>query len=86
MSIHRYDDGNFFPGSGAPDEVSEDPLQKNFEETMLLSNCISNRVKARQQHQAKVIPGLTKSRVHVPAGRQRSWRWIQRQRSVHWRP
>uniref|UniRef100_H3AFL1 Histone deacetylase n=1 Tax=Latimeria chalumnae TaxID=7897 RepID=H3AFL1_LATCH len=21
MSIHRYDDGNFFPGSGAPDEV-----------------------------------------------------------------
>lgn len=23
LSIHRYDDGNFFPGSGAPDEVSE---------------------------------------------------------------
>lgn len=22
LSIHRYDDGNFFPGSGAPDEVS----------------------------------------------------------------
>lgn len=22
MSIHRYDDGNFFPGSGAPDEVN----------------------------------------------------------------
>lgn len=21
MSLHRYDDGNFFPGSGAPDEV-----------------------------------------------------------------
>lgn len=21
LSIHRYDDGNFFPGSGAPDEV-----------------------------------------------------------------
>lgn len=24
LSIHRYDDGNFFPGSGAPDEVSAD--------------------------------------------------------------
>lgn len=23
MSLHRYDDGNFFPGSGAPDEVRE---------------------------------------------------------------
>lgn len=22
ISLHRYDDGNFFPGSGAPDEVS----------------------------------------------------------------
>lgn len=22
LSIHRYDDGNFFPGSGAPEEVS----------------------------------------------------------------
>lgn len=22
VSLHRYDDGNFFPGSGAPDEVS----------------------------------------------------------------
>lgn len=21
ISLHRYDDGNFFPGSGAPDEV-----------------------------------------------------------------
>lgn len=21
VSLHRYDDGNFFPGSGAPDEV-----------------------------------------------------------------
>lgn len=21
LSLHRYDDGNFFPGSGAPDEV-----------------------------------------------------------------
>uniref|UniRef100_A0A3B5RC71 Histone deacetylase n=1 Tax=Xiphophorus maculatus TaxID=8083 RepID=A0A3B5RC71_XIPMA len=25
MSIHRYDDGNFFPGSGAPDEVGSGP-------------------------------------------------------------
>lgn len=22
VSLHRYDDGNFFPGSGSPDEVS----------------------------------------------------------------
>lgn len=22
ISLHRYDDGNFFPGSGAPEEVS----------------------------------------------------------------
>ena len=22
ISLHRYDDGNFVPGSGAPDEVS----------------------------------------------------------------
>ncbi|XP_034072765.1 histone deacetylase 4-like isoform X3 [Gymnodraco acuticeps] len=25
LSIHRYDDGNFFPGSGAPDEVGSGP-------------------------------------------------------------
>ncbi|XP_011510527.1 histone deacetylase 4 isoform X13 [Homo sapiens] len=25
MSLHRYDDGNFFPGSGAPDEVGTGP-------------------------------------------------------------
>ncbi|XP_062389744.1 histone deacetylase 4 isoform X1 [Sardina pilchardus] len=25
MSLHRYDDGNFFPGSGAPDEVGSGP-------------------------------------------------------------
>ncbi|KAF7214714.1 transcript variant X2, partial [Nothobranchius furzeri] len=25
ISIHRYDDGNFFPGSGAPDEVGSSP-------------------------------------------------------------
>uniref|UniRef100_A0A3B3X0N6 Histone deacetylase n=1 Tax=Poecilia mexicana TaxID=48701 RepID=A0A3B3X0N6_9TELE len=25
VSIHRYDDGNFFPGSGAPDEVGSGP-------------------------------------------------------------
>uniref|UniRef100_A0A3Q2GA02 Histone deacetylase n=1 Tax=Cyprinodon variegatus TaxID=28743 RepID=A0A3Q2GA02_CYPVA len=25
ISIHRYDDGNFFPGSGAPDEVGSGP-------------------------------------------------------------
>lgn len=25
ISLHRYDDGNFFPGSGAPDEVSGTP-------------------------------------------------------------
>lgn len=25
ISLHRYDDGNFFPGSGAPDEVSGAP-------------------------------------------------------------
>ena len=25
ISLHRYDDGNFFPGSGAPDEVSGPP-------------------------------------------------------------
>ncbi|XP_017276220.1 histone deacetylase 4 isoform X1 [Kryptolebias marmoratus] len=24
LSLHRYDDGNFFPGSGAPDEVGSD--------------------------------------------------------------
>lgn len=54
MSIHRYDDGNFFPGSGAPDEVSGDPPARKFlvyfkikqmlvfEETLLLSNCVSN--------------------------------------------
>jgi len=23
ISLHRYDDGNFFPGSGAPDEVRD---------------------------------------------------------------
>lgn len=27
LSIHRYDDGNFFPGSGAPDEVSVDLIE-----------------------------------------------------------
>lgn len=26
ISLHRYDDGNFFPGSGAPDEVGEGHL------------------------------------------------------------
>lgn len=26
ISLHRYDDGNFFPGSGAPDEVSRGRL------------------------------------------------------------
>lgn len=26
ISLHRYDDGNFFPGSGAPDEVGGDHL------------------------------------------------------------
>ncbi|XP_012995269.1 histone deacetylase 4 isoform X2 [Esox lucius] len=25
LSLHRYDDGNFFPGSGAPDEVGSGP-------------------------------------------------------------
>ncbi|XP_078786524.1 histone deacetylase 4 isoform X3 [Oryzias latipes] len=25
VSVHRYDDGNFFPGSGAPDEVGSGP-------------------------------------------------------------
>ena len=25
ISLHRYDDGNFFPGSGAPDEVRGAP-------------------------------------------------------------
>ena len=25
ISLHRYDDGNFVPGSGAPDEVSGAP-------------------------------------------------------------
>uniref|UniRef100_A0A3B4GEZ6 Histone deacetylase n=1 Tax=Pundamilia nyererei TaxID=303518 RepID=A0A3B4GEZ6_9CICH len=25
ISVHRYDDGNFFPGSGAPDEVGSGP-------------------------------------------------------------
>ncbi|KAL2081542.1 hypothetical protein ACEWY4_023395 [Coilia grayii] len=25
VSLHRYDDGNFFPGSGAPDEVGSGP-------------------------------------------------------------
>lgn len=28
LSIHRYDDGNFFPGSGAPDEVSVSEIEK----------------------------------------------------------
>lgn len=30
ISVHRYDDGNFFPGSGAPDEVSVCDLNRIF--------------------------------------------------------
>uniref|UniRef100_A0A8C7YJP6 Histone deacetylase n=1 Tax=Oryzias sinensis TaxID=183150 RepID=A0A8C7YJP6_9TELE len=30
LSLHRYDDGNFFPGSGAPDEVNSLFLSQSF--------------------------------------------------------
>ncbi|EHH21811.1 hypothetical protein EGK_04956, partial [Macaca mulatta] len=43
MSLHRYDDGNFFPGSGAPDEVglhAHVSPDSNFSQT---SACVAPR-------------------------------------------
>uniref|UniRef100_A0A8C7YKB3 Histone deacetylase n=1 Tax=Oryzias sinensis TaxID=183150 RepID=A0A8C7YKB3_9TELE len=39
LSLHRYDDGNFFPGSGAPDEVSAAPALFNFTNNVYFSYC-----------------------------------------------
>lgn len=43
LSIHRYDDGNFFPGSGAPDEVSAFVCSHNNKLDSCANKCIHFR-------------------------------------------